>query len=126
MQDLALFAIGHQRSRWLEARTAAVAGNVANADTPGYRARDVAPFTSFLDPTGVRLSRTQPGHQAPERDLGGSPEIVARAGAASKHSGNTVSIETEMATLGEARSQHAAVTGIIGAFHRMLLSSARG
>ncbi|MFM9940464.1 MAG: flagellar basal body protein [Hyphomicrobiaceae bacterium] len=127
MQDLAIFSIGQQRSRWLAARMAAVSGNVANADTPGYKARDVVPFEAELRQRSTQLQRTQPLHMAPEAGGGGSEfGLVPRSGVEIKHSGNSVSLEAEMASLGEARSQHAAVTGILGAFHRMLMTSSRG
>ena len=66
MHDLGIFAIGHQRSRWLTARVAAVATNVANADTPGFKARDVAPFEATLSAVRSDVDRTQPGHLASE------------------------------------------------------------
>jgi flagellar basal-body rod protein FlgB len=126
MQDLALFSIGAQRCRWLSARIAAVAGNVANADTPGFKAQDVAPFEAVLRTAGVTLGRTQPAHLAPEIGGTGGLDLLPRTSPVLKHSGNGVSLELEMAALGEARSQHAAVTGILGAFHRLLLSASRG
>lgn len=126
MMDLAVFSIGHARSRWLSARVAATAGNVANADTPGYRPRDVAPFEAAIKAAAVELRQTQAGHFAAPATHRGGYELVPRPGDPDKHSGNGVSLETEMATLGEARSQQSLVTGVVGAFHRMLLSSTRG
>lgn len=126
MQDLAVFSLGHERSRWLAARVAAVAANVANADTPGYRARDVPSFKSALEGARTEMARTRAGHQAPDSVAGDRYGVVLREQPIEKHSGNSVAIEAEMATLGEVRGQQAAVTGILGAFHRMLLASVRG
>ena len=126
MQDLAIFAIAHQRTRWLEARTAVLAHNIANADTPGFQARDIAPFESTMNKVRVGIGRTQATHIVPEGLAGGEFELRPRDGSEGKISGNSVSLELEMASLGEARSQHSVVTGVLGAFHRMLMSSVRG
>ncbi|MGE0629211.1 MAG: flagellar basal body protein [Hyphomicrobiaceae bacterium] len=126
MQDLALFAIGHERGRWLAARVSALATNVANADTPGYQPRDVASFDAALKVAAVQMDRTEPGHLGAGGAVGGSYELVPRASGVTKHSGNSVSLESEMASLGEARSQQSAVTSILGTFHRFLLASVKG
>lgn len=125
MLDMAIFRIGHERSRWLAARVAAVASNVANADTPGYRARDIPSFEDALGGVRVEVARTSTRHLAPEREAGERYGIVLREQVGEKHSGNSVSLDAEMASLGEARAQQAAVAGVIGAFHRMLLASVR-
>lgn len=126
MQDLAIFSIGHERIRWLAAHASATARNVANADTPGYVARDVPSFETALASQRNDVLITQSRHLSSRQMSTASLEPVPRAGATVKHSGNSVSLESEMANLGDARSQHATVTGLLAAFHRMLLASARG
>lgn len=126
MNDLALFAIGSERNRWLAAKGSAVAGNIANADTPGYKAHDVAAFEAALSAAGTQVARTKGGHLANDGPGDRRFEIVPRGDGATKYSGNSVGIEAEMTTLGEVRSQHALVNGVFGAFHRMLLMSSRG
>ena len=52
---------------WLEARQRVLAGNVANADTPGYQPRDVRSFASVLaGATGGAgpMAATDPRHLA--------------------------------------------------------------
>mgnify|MGYP001093711226 CR=1 FL=1 len=48
--DLPLFSLLRENMRWLGQRQSVLAENVANADTPGYRARDLAPqdFAAML------------------------------------------------------------------------------
>jgi flagellar basal-body rod protein FlgB len=123
--DLAVFSIGHSRSRWLAARAAATAVNVAHADTPGYRPRDISPFEAVMKSASVEMGRTQARHLAVPASVPSGHELVLRPGQAKKHSGNGVSLETEMASLGETRSQQSLAAGIVGAFHRLLLSSMR-
>jgi flagellar basal-body rod protein FlgB len=71
------------------------------------------------------MLKTNANHLAPTQFGARSFDVVARPGEVPKHSGNTVSLETELANLGETRSQHSVVSGVIGAFHRMLLTSVR-
>lgn len=85
------------------ARMGVIAKNVANADTPGYRARDVADFASIYD-SGGALRTTRPGHigATPGR---ATPEIVAGSGAEAPN-GNDVSLEMEMVKSAAARQDH--------------------
>ena len=41
-----LLALTERRMAWLENRQRVLAGNIANADTPGYLPRDVRSFAS--------------------------------------------------------------------------------
>lgn len=126
MKDLALFSIASQRVHWLAARGSALSNNIANADTPGYRARDVAPFEAALAAAALVPARTTAAHLSPDGPTDRRFELTPRDADTAKHSGNTVSVETELTRLGEVRSQHSLVTGIVGAFHRMLVSSSKG
>ena len=126
MEDLALFSIASDRNRWLATRSAALADNIANADTPGFKARDVPSFEAAMNSASAAMLRTNANHMAPTQFGARTYDLVQRPGEVPKHSGNTVSLETELASLGETRSQHSLVSGVIGAFHRMLLTSVRG
>ncbi len=88
------------------ARQGAIAQNIAQADTPGYRARDFAPFEETYR-AGNRpdaLFATRPGHIR-DRDVTSEPVLRELRGAASPN-GNTVSLEAEMVRAVEARQQH--------------------
>jgi flagellar basal-body rod protein FlgB len=126
MEPVYLFSIASQRNQWLAVRQSTIAGNVANANTPGFKALDVAPFESVMERTRLALATTQPGH------LNAGPN-VAEAGAPEAdqpwevlHSGNTVSIDKELLKAGEVNRQYALNTNIMKSFHRMLLASAKG
>ena len=90
------------------ARMGAIAGNIANADTPGYKARDVADFAStYASGEGEgegAMRATRPGHfGAGAQDA--APVPVIRRGATSPD-GNSVSLEREMVKAAEVRTQH--------------------
>ena len=125
MGPLYLFDLASSQARWLEVRQSTIAANVANANTPGFKARDVEPFNKVLDATPVRLAQTSPTHMQL------SPtETDARATAKKDswevvHSGNSVSLEQEMVKGGEVNRDYSMNSAIVRSFHRMLLSSAK-
>ena len=62
------------------ARMGVIAKNVANADTPGYKAQDIPDFASVYADPGLALKTTRAGHIAdPVRPM--APAPVAKGGA---------------------------------------------
>lgn len=92
------------------ARQEVIARNVANADTPGYKAMDLPDFAqTYQAQDGMQMRATRPGHLGAGHLGGDTPEmdLVARAGhGAASPNGNTVSIENEMVKAVEVRQQH--------------------
>ncbi len=72
--DLPLLAMLRTRMQWQQARQTLIAENVANADMPGFRPRDLAALR--LDPATGKpaasgtLALTQAGHMAPAGTAG--------------------------------------------------------
>ncbi|WP_415182169.1 FlgB family protein [Phaeovulum sp.] len=87
-------------------RQNAISQNVANADTPGYAARDVANFAdTYESANDEKLKATRPSHL--NSDTHFSAQITSRrdAGAMSPN-GNSVSLEEEMVKGVEVKQQH--------------------
>lgn len=61
MADMGIKEIAHRMAAHAAVRQSHIARNVANADTPGYRATDINDFAQELDPA-VRMQATRPGH----------------------------------------------------------------
>ena len=55
---LALFRLAEQRLAWLDRRQEVLAQNIANADTPGYAARDLPAFAKVLAIRGTSPARS--------------------------------------------------------------------
>ena len=86
------------------ARMAVIAENVANADTPGYKAKDVPPFAEVYEEAGLELRATRPGHLgAPEDAMTSIPDVTRGH---ESPNGNSVSLEAEMVKSVEARQNH--------------------
>lgn len=60
ISGLGLFRQMEQKMHWLSARQTVLSENVANADTPGYRPRDLKPFE--LASGTLALAQTNAGH----------------------------------------------------------------
>jgi flagellar basal-body rod protein FlgB len=96
--DIPILSMLRTKLHWHQARQTLLAENVANADTPDFRRRDLAPLkfdagTSAVAP--VALWRTSPAHLASAADAapfdlqsGGDFDVVP--------TGNAVSPEDEM------------------------------
>lgn len=106
-RPLEIFSMAQAMAQHAAARQATVAANVANADTPGYRAQDLAPFSETYraeqPETGLRTTRT--GHVM-EGEAPGSAFTRIDTPGPSAPNGNTVSLETEMVRATEVRHQH--------------------
>ena len=102
-QNLDIFRTAMAMARHAGQAQAVSAQNIANADTPGYRARDLPAFEQTLrrSLTGQRATRAghlngATGHVIPDeerRDL-------------QDPNGNTVSLELEMVRAVDAKRQH--------------------
>jgi flagellar basal-body rod protein FlgB len=126
MRPIHLFDITAQHNRWLAAREAVLAGNIANANTPGYKAQDLTPFEQVLEATSLEMSTTAPGHMVPDSVAGGSaPDKRQGSTWDIVHSGNSVSMENELMKAGEVNGAYSMNMGVLKAFERMFTNAAR-
>lgn len=98
-----LMKMAQDLARHAGARQSQIAKNVANADVPGYRAKDLADFSATYS-RQMEVRTTRASHLS-SAELGRSFELVDRGGPAAPN-GNNVSIETEMVRGTDAKSQH--------------------
>lgn len=92
-------------------RQGLIAANIANADTPGYKAKDIKDFTAFVDsPFTMRKSR--PGHHMAGTDVRFSEISMVTSPGARSPNGNNVSIEDQMVRSADIKQQHDLALGI--------------
>lgn len=121
-----LFSLASQQNCWLSARQAAISGNVANANTPDYKALDVEPFEAALTATRLSLAVTQPGHMT-DPNAGAPPlEVRQRDPWNILYSGNDVNLEQEMMMASEVNRAFSLNTSVEKTFHRLLIASSKG
>ncbi|MGD0639679.1 MAG: flagellar basal body rod protein FlgB [Roseiarcus sp.] len=115
--------LASQRTQWLSARESLIAGNVANANTPGFRAVDLQPFSAVLDSTQVSMVATNPGHMTPTQDDFTAARVVESDSSDATLSGNSVRLEQEMIKLGDVNRDYSMSTNIKRAIHQMMMSA---
>lgn len=125
VEPVYLFSLMDQQRSWLSARQAIVAQNVSNADTPGYRAQDIAPFVRALEDGALRMAGDSPLHMRPSQTEAMASATRAAQGWETSHSGNSVSPEQEMIRAGEIRGAYSLNTNLLHAFHGMWMTTLR-
>ena len=123
MSSIYLFEIASQKAQWLSARQTAIAGNVANANTPGYRALDIQPFSAVLDSSPIEMASTDPAHSSSPQSQAGALRQIEVEPAEQTLSGNTVNLEQQMINLGDVNRDYTMSANIRRAFHQLLLSA---
>jgi len=98
--------LAEARLRWLDRRQEVLSRNIANADTPNYRARDLTPFAAQLARArgADGLARTDPRHLA-----GGGNAPGTRPDRATEVSpdGNAVSLDEQAIKVADTDTAHA-------------------
>ena len=105
-ENLQIFRLAAGMAAHAGARQTLVARNMANADTPGYRPRDLPAFQDMLNDAGFDLRATRPGHfgaGAAGPDLSAAAQVT---GGATDPNGNGVSLENEMVRAVGVRQEH--------------------
>ncbi len=129
MQSIQLFDLASRQAEWLTIRQEVVAGNIANANTPKYRAKDITPFQAVLDKSDVTMARTDPAHLS-GNDLSTKNDIDIKEAALDQEigvqeSGNTVGLAEELSKSGEIKRQYELNTSLISSFNRMMLMTVK-
>jgi len=88
-------------------RHGVIAKNIAQADTPGYKAQDIASFSdTYSGANNAQAMRaTRPGHLS-EPSANAARVVSFDTDDPTSPNGNSVSLETEMVKASEVRQQH--------------------
>jgi flagellar basal-body rod protein FlgB len=126
LDGMFVFALASARLAHASRENAVVARNIAHADTPGFKAQEVAAFDLGAAASAVAPKATRPGHatgMAPP----GRPDVEVRDAPASDESpdGNTVSLEEQMVHAAETRGRFE-LAATLYAKHLSLLRTAIG
>lgn len=110
-----------------EKRSEILAANLANADTPNFKARDMD-FKSVLKQSmtpSVTMERTHAGHIAPQQQAFGA-NVMYRNPSQVSLDGNTVEAQVEQAKYAENAVQYQASLQFIGNKFSGLMTAVRG
>lgn len=109
--DLKILSMASAMARHAARRHEVIAENIANADTAGYKAKDLEPFAQAYSQR--RLSAGGEGGAASASASADSWRVIlSNAPGAQSPNGNTVSLEDQMVRSVEAQQAHEAATAI--------------
>jgi len=123
----AALGIGPKMLALREKRSEILATNLANADTPNYKARDLD-FKSVLKQSvasGVSMNSTQAGHMTPQAQSFGA-NVMYRNPSQASLDGNTVESQIEQAKYAENSVQYQASLKFLGGNFADLMTAIRG
>jgi flagellar basal-body rod protein FlgB len=116
LPEVPLLAMLRERMTWLHQRQDVLSQNVANADTPGYVARDLKPldFEKALsqENSGTGMITTNARHIALSPSHMSKFEDQETPDQESDPSGNAVSLETEMIKVSDTQAEFQAAANI--------------
>ena len=119
-----IFDLSLQRLKWLGVRQARVAENIANANTPNFKARDVAPFSE------VMIALLQGRNSDTDSTVTSTGRPVVRTSLVSSSnqtfSGNSVNTEDELLKLSDNVKSYALATNVTRSYQRLILASVKG
>lgn len=106
LKQIPLISLAKQRLSWLGQRQRVLAENVANADTPDYRPRDLKGFrfeqSAPSAPATVTMDATSAGHlQGSSRSSGEFRSAEQRRTYETAPAGNAVILEEQMGKVNE-------------------------
>ena len=117
LMDMPVFSALTDKMRWHQTRQGLLAENVANAETPGFRGRDLKQF-NFAEMSGgfsvasVTTSATQPMHFAVGGQGDSAFDAQKMANFEITPEGNGVSLEDEMMKVTTNMMDYQAATGL--------------
>jgi flagellar basal-body rod protein FlgB len=109
-------------------RQRVIAENIANAETPGFKARQVE-FETLLREAGevsMRMRNSGPAHQSKSEAQSVQALVHDKSDRAMDNGINNVSIDMEMAALAETNLNHKLSTRALTLRYQLLRNSVRG
>ena len=110
--DLPVLSMLRTRMQWHQERQRLLAENVANADTPGFKPRDLAPLDPSSLPRGpsIALARTDMGHITIGGGASGQFARSREARYEVRPTGKAVNLEDEMLKVASNQMDYQAAT----------------
>jgi len=118
LPDVPLMSMLRTRMSWLHQRQDVLSQNVANADTPGFVARDLKPLDfndtlrSSIATRGNSLTVTDPHHISIHPVGSTKFDDVETRDVESNPNGNSVSLESQMIKVSDTQAQFQAAANI--------------
>lgn len=124
LNSIGLFKTASERMQWLSTRQQVISENIANADTPGYKAKDLEPFE-------MELSRARGLRATHEKHISTSRGGDFAVREATDHwgespNGNTVSLEQQTIKASESAEDYQAAVNVYKKSLQLMKMAASG
>ena len=117
--DIPILSMLRMRLEWSQARQKVLAENVANSDTPSYRARDLTPLKFEAPAEGspatvstVALARTEEGHLTGFGATASPFRTQTKGDYETRPTGNAVNLEDQMMKVAANNMDYQAATAV--------------
>jgi flagellar basal-body rod protein FlgB len=125
MQPMQLFNLAFRQNEWLAQRQSVISSNIANANTPGYKAKDVESFDAAMRQSVPMAATNEQHFSSSEFDAVGNREN-GDGQADVMVSGNDVNLEQEFLKSNDVMRSYSLNTQIVKTFDRLLQSVTKG
>ena len=122
MSGIYLSGLADAHANWLSVRQSVVASNIANANTPGFKAREVSPFQDGRSQFATLLA-TNASHLGGGVNNAAGYELSTDRPWDVYHSGGTVNLAREMMKSGDVATAFELNTTVMKSFHRMVVTA---
>ena len=117
ISDIPIFSMLRTRMHWHQERQRLLSENVANADTPNFRPRELVPpnfdKTAPKPPSGLALARTDTHHlTGTETGSQNGFQVDRKGGFEIRPGGNAVSLEDQMMKVASNQMDYQAATAL--------------
>ena len=127
LESISFFRLASQRMQWLGAGQQVVAENIANADTPGFKARSVSPFAELVDSSRAGGVRTTHSAHIPGSGPAAAVRVIPDPSSwESSIDGNSVVLEQQTLRSSEISEDYQLATLLYGKGHQLLTLAAVG
>jgi len=113
--DVGILQMAQDLAAHTSSRQSVIAQNIANADTPGYKARDMSTFADSVRETAHMRASGSPvraGHIALDAGRATGDIFESTTFGAESPNGNTVSLEDQLVRAADVKYQHDLALGI--------------
>jgi flagellar basal-body rod protein FlgB len=121
MDDVTIMNALRRQMTVMAARQVVAAGNLANVNTPGYKAKEVTTFGDTLDEqlaASAKLVSTSAGHLAGNAPV--EPGVAESRNLSMRRDGNNVQLDRELLTMTKASADFAAAQTALAAKFRLV------
>ncbi|MCZ4262768.1 flagellar basal body rod protein FlgB [Limimaricola sp. G21655-S1] len=124
---MSFFALASKRLDWLAARQKVVSENIANANTPGFRAKEVSGFEALLAGRQAGIATTDPRHITSSGGRHETTRVIDDPVAWERSiDGNSVVLEQQTVKASEISESYRLATQLYRKGHELLTMSATG